>query len=246
MLKAYFAFQTEDGKLPKRHLDFLDLLLHATDENGNTMTEREVRENVDAIMFAGHDTGSASVSWFLYQMALHPRHQMKCQEEIDAVTSGRDNESVRDSDMNSFPYLTMCLKESMRLNPAVPTLSRRVDKDTPIGDIVVPGGTIVSVPIIYVHRNPELWDKPLEYIPERFSQKNIKKIDPYAFIPFSAGSRNCAGQHFAMMELKVILVRLLQRFDFEMDPTGPPVKRVYELILKSKDGIWLKAKRRNI
>lgn len=211
------------------------------------MTPLEIRENVDAVMFAGHDTGSSSVSWFLYQMAINQHHQRKVQQEIDEALKGRDeNAHVLSSDLNSFPYLTMCLRESMRINPAVPTLSRRIANDTQIGDMLVPKGTIISLPVIYIHRNPKTWENPLEFIPERFSSQNMKHIDPYAYIPFSAGSRNCPGQHFAMMELKVLLVRLLRRFDFELDANGPPVERVYELILKSKDGIWLKANRRYV
>merc|ERR1719273_1268493 len=107
-------------------------------------------------------------------------------------------------------YLECCIKEALRLYPSVPIIGRDIEKDTYIDGQMVPKGTCVIVFVHNLHRNPIIWDKPEEFIPERFLESS--KRHPYAYVPFSAGPRNCIGQRFAMMEEKTILSHVLRRF----------------------------------
>ncbi|KAG8536622.1 hypothetical protein GDO81_025990 [Engystomops pustulosus] len=108
----------------KRHLDFLDILLCAKDENGQGLCDEDLRAEVDTFMFEGHDTTASGISWILYCLAKYPEHQEKCREEIRDVLGERT--TVEWEDLSKLPYTTMCIKESMRLNPPVPEVARKL------------------------------------------------------------------------------------------------------------------------
>ncbi|CAI9591191.1 unnamed protein product, partial [Staurois parvus] len=108
----------------KRHLDFLDILLYAKDENGQGLSDEDLRAEVDTFMFEGHDTTASGVSWTLYCMATYPEHQDKCREEIRALLGSRN--ILEWEDLGKMPYTTMCIKESMRLYPPVPGVARQL------------------------------------------------------------------------------------------------------------------------
>ncbi|XP_053389637.1 ultra-long-chain fatty acid omega-hydroxylase-like [Mercenaria mercenaria] len=201
-----------------KYLDFLDILLTAKDEEGNGMSLLDIRNEVDTFMFEGHDTTASSISWTLYALAKHPEYQKKAQKEIDEIFSSKDTEEIEWKDLNKLEYLTMCLKESLRNYSPVPFIQREFTHDFEVEGRKFPAGTPVTVHIYGVHHNRDVWEDPMSYKPERFSKENVAKMDSYQFVPFSAGPRNCIGQHFALNEEKVILARLLRRFSFHLDP----------------------------
>ena len=110
----------------KKHLDFLDILLEAKDDQDNGFTDEEIREEVVTFMFAGYDTTASAISWALYNLARFPEHQKKCQDEIDAVF--KDKEELEWQDLGNLNYLQLCIKESMRIFAPVPVISRSLDK----------------------------------------------------------------------------------------------------------------------
>ncbi|XP_032884389.1 cytochrome P450 4B1-like [Amblyraja radiata] len=225
----------------KKHRDFLDILLCSKDENGIGLSDEDLRSEVDTFMFEGHDTTASGISWLLYCLAQHPEHQQKCREEIQELLDGSDE--FKWEYLSTMPYTSMCLKESMRLYPPLPGLARKLTKPLVFPDgKQVPAGCLVALSLYCLHRNPMFWEKPEEFDPLRFSPENSESRHHHAFIPFSVGPRNCIGQHFAMNEMKVAIALILNRFELEVDPSKPPIK-VSRLVLRSKNGIYLKIKK---
>lgn len=133
----------------------------------------------------------------------------------------------------------MCIKESLRLHPPVPGISRCCAQDVVLPDgRVIPKGNICVISIFGIHHNPSVWPDPEVYNPFRFDPESPQKRSPLAFIPFSAGPRNCIGQTFAMTEMKVVLALTLLRFRVLPDEEEP--RRKPELILRAEGGLWLR------
>ncbi|XP_028327096.1 cytochrome P450 4B1-like isoform X2 [Gouania willdenowi] len=224
----------------KRHLDFLDILLSAKDEHQHSLSDADIRAEVDTFMFEGHDTTASGLSFILYSLACHPEHQNKCRDEILTALEGKD--TMEWDDLSKIPYTTMCIKESLRLYPPVPGISRTLTKPmTFVDGRTLPAGFVVTAAIYSVHRNETVWENPNEFNPLRFLPENVSKRSPHAFVPFAAGPRNCIGQNFAMNELKVAVALTLKRYQLMADPTFKP-KILPRLVLRSLNGIHIRIK----
>ncbi|NXL43784.1 CP4B1 protein, partial [Podilymbus podiceps] len=225
----------------KRHLDFLDILLCTKDANGVGLSDEDLRAEVDTFMFAGHDTTASGISWLLYCLSLYPDHQQQCREEIQGILGDRD--TIEWEDLGKMTYTTMCIKESLRLFPPVPFVSRYLSKPVTFSDgRSLPAGCQVGLNIFAIHRNQDVWEDPEVYDPLRFSLENSAQRHSHAFLPFSAGSRNCIGQQFAMNEMKVVLALTLLRFELRPNPSKPPTL-MPQLVLRSSNGIHLHLKK---
>nr|XP_038025251.1 cytochrome P450 4F22-like isoform X2 [Anas platyrhynchos] len=223
-----------------RSMDFIDLLLLTKDEDGNTLSDEDISAEADTFMFEGHDTTASGLAWLLYNLAHHPQYQERCRQEARELLKGRDVAEIEWDDLSRLPFTTMCIKESLRLHPPVTAVSRRCTEDIAMRDgRVIPKGVVCLMSIYGTHHNPEIWPEPQVYNPLRFSPENSQGRSPLAFIPFSAGPRNCIGQSFAMAELRVVAALTLARFAVRPDPTRP-VRRKTELILRAEDGLWLR------
>ncbi|NXM33589.1 CP4B1 protein, partial [Oxyruncus cristatus] len=240
--KMLLSNEEELGKiLKKRHLDFLDILLCSKDANGVGLSDEDLRAEVDTFMFAGHDTTASGISWLFYCMSLHPEHQQRCREEIQAILGDRD--SIEWEDLGKMTYTTMCIKESLRLFPPVPFVSRQLSKPITFPDgRSLPAGCQVGLSIFAIHRNRDVWENPEIFDPLRFSPENSAQRHSYAFLPFSAGPRNCIGQQFAMNEMKVALALTLLRFELCPDPSRLPIL-IPQIVLRSSNGIHLHLKK---
>ncbi|KAK3102082.1 hypothetical protein FSP39_008602 [Pinctada imbricata] len=195
----------------RKFLDFLDILLTAKDEDGNGLTKTEIRNEVDTFLFEGHDTTASAISWILYSLAEFPEYQTRCQQEIDTILKQNGNTEIQWEDVSKLEYLTQCIKEGMRLHVPVPFIARTTTKDIVFDGHTLPAGNFCTCHIWNLHHNPEVWKGPETYDPNRFSKENLAQMDSFAFLPFSAGPRNCIGQHFAMNEEKVVLAKLLSK-----------------------------------
>ncbi|XP_018553990.1 cytochrome P450 4B1 [Lates calcarifer] len=224
----------------KRNLDFLDILLFARDEKQQGLSDEDLRAEVDTFMFEGHDTTASGISFILYSLACHPEHQKICREEILEALHGKD--TMEWEDLSKIPYTTMCIKESLRLYPPVPGISRNTTKPMTFFDgRTLPAGCHVGTSVYGIHRNAAVWENPDVFDPLRFLPENVSKRSPHAFVPFAAGPRNCIGQTFAMNEMKVVIALTLKRYQLIEDPTWKP-KIIPRLVLRSLNGIHIKIK----
>ncbi|KAK7108744.1 cytochrome P450 4F2-like [Littorina saxatilis] len=226
----------QEGPPKKRYLDFLDVLLTARDDTGQGLSPQDIRSEVDTFMFEGHDTTASGVSWTMYSLCQHPDVQCKVQREIDTVLQGRESDDILWDDLPKLDYLTMVIKEAMRLHCPVPVVSRSLTEPLTIAGTTLPPGTMCTINIYNVHHNPTVWDDPHAFLPGRFLPDNVKERDAYAFIPFSAGPRNCIGQHFAMNEQKIMIGRLLRRFTFSLDPSHKVEKKM-ATVMRTETGM---------
>jgi len=229
-------------------LDFLDLLLSTQDNQGQSLTDEEIRAEVDTFMFEGHDTTAAGISWSIYCLATNPKYQKLVQEEIDSVYgNGSVPSSVNYETVSTkFPFLEMCIKEAMRLYPPVPSIIRNLNRDVLVRDkILLKKGTEVFIIPYLIHRNPNVWENPEEYNPYRFDPKNEKKGDEenFSFIAFSAGNRNCIGKRFALLEEITVLSHIFWYYNIEFDESHPTTPLPH-VILRPKDGIYVKLTKR--
>ncbi|KAK7814438.1 hypothetical protein U0070_008806 [Myodes glareolus] len=240
MRKAQLQNEEELEKVKKkRRLDFLDILLLSKMQDGKSLSDEDVRAEVDTFMFEGHDTTASGISWIFYALATHPEHQQRCREEVQSVLG--DGTSVTWDHLDQMPYTTMCIKEAMRLYPPVPNVSRELNTPVTFPDgRSLPKGITVAISIYGLHHNPRFWPNPKVFDPSRFAPDSSRHS--YAFLPFSGGARNCIGKQFAMNEMKVAVALTLLRFELLPDPTRIPVP-LFRLVLKSKDGIHLRLKK---
>ncbi|KAB1257723.1 Cytochrome P450 4V2 [Camelus dromedarius] len=223
---------------------FLDLLLNVTDDEGNKLSHEEIREEVDTFMFEGHDTTAAAVNWSLYLLGSYPEVQKKVDNELEEIFGKSDRPATLE-DLKKLKYLECVIKESLRLFPPVPFFARNLNEDCDVGGYkIVKGSQVIIVPYA-LHRDPRYFPDPEEFVPERFLPENSKGRHSYAYVPFSAGPRNCIGQKFAIMEEKTILSCILRHFWVESNQKREELGLAGELILRPSNGIWVKLKRRN-
>lgn len=190
--------------------DLLGLLLSASD-GGVPLTDEEVRDQVLIFVLSGHETTGATLTFTLDLLARHPEHLRRVQEEVATVLGDRPAEST---DLPRLPYTTMVLKESMRLYPSIPFLSRRTSTGDVIGGHEIPPGSDVWTSPWVTHRHPEFWDRPEVFDPERFTPEAEAARHRHAWFPFGGGPRSCIGRHLAMLEATLMLVALVRRYDF--------------------------------
>lgn len=190
-------------------LAFLDLVLDMV--RSGQMDDSDVQAEVDTLMFEGHDTTSTGLMWALHLLGNHPHIQRKVQAELDEVMG--DDEDVTTEHLSRLKYLECTLKESLRIRPSVPIIMRELSSDQVIGGINIPKGVTLLLNQFLIHRDPTQWINPEVFDPDRFLPENSIGRKPFAFIPFSAGNRNCIGQRFALLEEKVIMTHILRHFD---------------------------------
>lgn len=133
----------------------------------------------------------------------------------------------------------------MRIFPPVPTLGRILSEDVQLDEYLIPKGTAITIQVYYLHRDPRFFPEPEKFDPDRFLPENSQGRNPYTYIPFSAGSRNCIGQKFAMYEVKSVLSSIVRNFKLKSVDKREDLFLMRELILKSFDGMNMKLERRN-
>ncbi|CAD6238925.1 GSCOCT00008558001.2-RA-CDS [Cotesia congregata] len=228
----------------KKRLAFLDLLMEAG-QNGTVLTEQEVKEQVDTIMFEGHDTTAAGSSFFLSMMGCHPDIQEKVIQELDQIFGDSDRPCTF-QDTLEMKYLERCLMETLRLYPPVPVIARQIKTDLKLasGDYTVPGGCTVVVGTFKMHRLPHLYPDPDTFNPDNFLPEKTANRHYYAFIPFSAGPRSCVGRKYAMLKLKILLSTILRNFRVKSDIKESDFRLQADIILKRAEGFRVRLESR--
>ncbi|HTC60203.1 MAG TPA: cytochrome P450 [Solirubrobacteraceae bacterium] len=184
--------------------DILSLLLLARDEDGQAMTDQELRDELVTLLLAGHETTATSVAWAMERLVRHPDKLARLVAEIDAG-EGDD-------------YMQAVISETLRVRPVVPLVVRVLQKPLQVGARELPAGTRVVPSIYLTNRNPSVYDSPEEFRPERFLEREGgRDINPYSWIPFGGGIRRCIGASFATLEMKLMLQTMLS----ELAPSLP-------------------------
>jgi cytochrome P450 family 110 len=186
---------------PNEGRDLLDLLLSSSDEHGASLTDAEVKDEVLTLVVAGHEITSMVLTWLVHAVISRPEVQARIDGELEAIG---------EHDVGGLTYLDSVVRESMRFHSVVPIGSARLaTEDTRIGEHDVPRGAMVNVAIHLLHRRPEIFERPDEFRPERFSVE--PRVGPYEWAPFGGGARRCLGMSFALFELKLITATLFSR-----------------------------------
>lgn len=187
----------------------------------------------------------SGIAFLLYNLAKYPTIQQKVFEEARTVFGDDLSKPVVMQDLNSLSYLELVIKESLRLYPSVPLFGRRIHEEVTFGDFTIPENTNVIVAPCFLGRDPKIFADPLKFDPLRFDiETNNEKNNPYAYIPFSAGPRNCIGQKFAMLEMKSLTSKVIRHFELSILKENEELELISELVLRSENGIVLSAKQR--
>ncbi|XP_043417177.1 cytochrome P450 3A12 isoform X1 [Prionailurus bengalensis] len=232
----------------KHRVDLLQLMINSQNsketDTHKALSDLELVAQSIIFIFAGYETTSTSLSFLVYELATHPDVQQKLQEEIDATFP--DKAPPTYDALVQMEYLDMVLNEALRLYPIAGRLERVCKRDVEISGVFIPKGTVVMVPTFILHRDLDLWPEPEEFCPERFSKKNKDSINPYIYLPFGTGPRNCIGMRFAIMNMKLALVRVLQNFSFKpCKETQIPLKLNALSIIQPEKPIVLKVELRD-
>ncbi|XP_038982893.1 xanthotoxin 5-hydroxylase CYP82C4-like [Phoenix dactylifera] len=208
--------------------DFMDVMLSIMEKEGELFSDHDpdtvIKANSLALISAGTDTTSVTMTWALAQVLNHPRVLKKAQEELDAhVGMGRN---VEESDVEKLAYLQAIVKETLRLYPPGPVLiPHQAMEDCEVGGCDVPAGTQVLVNAWAIQRDPQVWPEPSAFLPERFLTSH-RDVDVrgrrWELLPFGSGRRACPGASFALQVMHLTLARVIHGFDLET-PTGGPV-----------------------
>ncbi|XP_026223404.1 cytochrome P450 3A30-like isoform X2 [Anabas testudineus] len=235
----------------KNRVDFMQLMVDSQVSENNRddtspqkgLTDHEILSQAMTFIFAGYETSSSSLGFLAYNLATHPEIQKTLQEEIDETFPEKSQPSYEA--LMQMEYLDMVVNESQRLFPVGTRLERVSKTSVEVNGVTIPKGTIVMIPVYTLHHDPALWSEPEAFKPERFSKENKDNIDPYAFLPFGAGPRNCIGMRFALLTMKLAIVEILQNFSFvTCKETDIPVVLGNDIFASPKNPIKLKLKPR--
>lgn len=215
-----------------RERDLLSMLIQARDQDsGMGLSEDELLGHAGVLFAAGHETSSNALTWTLFLLSQHPAIAADLLDELEGILKG-DAPTVEQ--LEHLPFLEGVIKESMRVLPPVPWNGRVLAEPTTIGSYSLPAGTEVLVSIYQTHQIPDLYPEPRLFNPYRWETFNPT---PFEYNPFSAGPRTCIGAAFAMMEIKIILAVLLQRFRLQCIPNIKVDRTGAVIVLAPKQGM---------
>ena len=208
--------------------DVLSMLVDARYEDGEPMEDEAILSQLLTLLVGGHDTTANSLSWALSLLSRHPEVLRRVHDELDEVFDGGPVQPARAKEL---VYLDAVIKESMRLIPIAPAVSRTLTSERELGGLRLPAGTIVWASIYLTQRRPELFDDPTAFKPERFLDR---KAGSNELFPFGGGARRCLGALFATFEMRIVLAELLHRF--QLHEAGAPPSVMFSGIVMSPTG----------
>lgn len=193
---------------PDRDAPLVRALMRARDpDTGRTLTDEEIVDELIVFIGAGHDTTATTMAYALWQLGRHPELQDRVRAEAAAV----GERELTGDDVPHLGFTVQVLHEALRLCPPAASNARVVTEDIEVDGYRVAAGSMVSVGVYAIHRDPRLWDRPTEFDPDRFEPESARKLDRWQYLPFGAGPRTCIGDHFAMLELALALATILRR-----------------------------------
>ncbi|KAL9697461.1 hypothetical protein quinque_000902 [Culex quinquefasciatus] len=239
----------EEQKLPKetdeferKSLNFLDQILTTKREDGSSFTDQEISDNLYTIMTGGHDTSALTVSYTCLILAMYPEIQEKVVAEMNEVFYDSSVDTTADT-LKQLQYTERVIKEVLRLFPPVPIAARQTRNELELDGVRIPPNQILVFNFYAFHRREDFWGPdPERFDPDRFLPEASQGRHPYAYLPFSAGLRNCIGQRYAMNSMRIMLLRILQEFEIGTDLKQPDLRFKFEIMLKlvGPHSVWLK------
>jgi cytochrome P450 len=220
--------------------DLLSMLVSARDEHGQPMEPQQIRDEAVTLFLAGHETTANTLNWTFTLLAQNPEIEATLHEELDAVLGGR---APTMADLDQLQYTEQVIKESMRLYPPAWSIGRVAIEDVQIGEWTLPRGTRAGIVTYMTHHDPALWDQPERFDPTRFGPEREATTPKYAYLPFGGGPRVCIGNHFAMMEAKLLLAGIASRYQLRL-AKGHHVEMLPRITLNPKGGLPMRIQER--
>jgi|APTNR8051073442_1049403.scaffolds.fasta_scaffold01010_9 cytochrome P450 len=221
--------------------DLLSTLLLSRDPEGRPMHPRQVRDEVVTLLLAGHETTALALTWTLHLLAHHPEVAARVEAEVDAVVGPDRPPSV--VDLADLRYVAAVLTEAMRLYPPVYVVGRETIREVELGGYRVPRGTVLLMSQWVVHRDERFFPEPLAFEPERWTDGSARGLPRFAYFPFGGGARICIGQPLALMEAKLVLAGICQRFRLA-DHDGGVIEPSASITLRPNRAVRLRVSRR--
>jgi cytochrome P450 len=219
--------------------DLLSMLLSAQEE-GEGMSDRQVRDEAMTIFLAGHETTANALTWTWYLLSQHPGVEARLAEEVDRELDGRPPNV---DDLARLPYVEAVVTESMRLYPPAWILGRMAVREHPVREYVMPVGSTALLSPYVVHHDPRWFPDPFRFDPERWEPEAAAARPKFSYFPFGGGPRVCIGESFAWMELRLVVARTAQRWGFRLAPEAR-VELLPQVTLRPRYGMPMIAHRR--
>ena len=220
--------------------DLLTLLLTARDDDGNSMSDQQLRDEVITLLLAGHETTALNLSWSWYLLAKHPEVEAKLHAELDTVLAGRTPNAA---DLPKLQYTDRVIRETLRLYPPAWRIFRRNVESLTIGEYTLPPGTNIVMSQWVTHRDPRWFPEPDHFNPDRWKEESAAKLPRFAYFPFGGGPRVCIGAGFAMMEATLLLAAIAQRYRLRLTP-NQRVEPLASITLRPKNGVRVQLEER--
>ncbi|XP_068708816.1 cytochrome P450 3A9-like [Montipora foliosa] len=229
---------------PTQRQDLMDLMLIAHEESVqegvSKLTDEEIVGQCVIFLLAGYETSSNTLGYIAYQLALNQEVQDKLRQMIKRAVDSNPDSTLYEI-AQDIEYLDCVINEALRLHPPVAQVNRECAEDYEWNGIRIPAGLEVIVPVYSIHRDAEVWPDPEKFNPERFRSPAKDSRSPYHFMPFGLGPRSCIGMRFALMEVKITLVRFLMKYKIMRSPeTQVPLKIVSGGTLYAKNGVHVR------
>lgn len=237
---VYKLIQERRGNTEGR-IDLLSSLINVQDEDGSKLSDKEIRDEVFTLFFAGHETTSLTMTWTYYLLSQHPEIEEKLLNEINSVLQNRS--LTTGSDAHQFDYARKVIRESMRMLPPVWVIGREAAEDCQIGDYEVKKGTSILISQWVNNQDSRWFSNPEQFNPERWTPEFCEALPKFAYFPFGGGPRTCIGNNFALMEAVLLLVSISRNFHLDLE-SSQKVELHPAVTLRPRTSIMMKVKKR--
>ena len=200
---------------PEIGKDALSLLIAAKDEEGNSLSLEELKDQVLLLLFAGHETLTSAIASFCLELAKHPQVMAKVRAEQQQFPT---NQPITLEQLKQMPYLEQVMKEVLRLVPPVGGGFREVIRSCEFNGYQIPEGWNILYQINQTHKDSQVYSEPEKFDPERFNQEHSANSKPFSYVPFGGGLRECLGKEFAKLEMKLFAARIVRECNWELLP----------------------------
>jgi cytochrome P450 len=206
------------------------------------MSDRQLRDEVMTLFLAGHETTANALTWTWYLLSTHPEIERRLEMELAAGLGGR---TPTLADLSQLTYIGMVIQEAMRLYPPAWIIGRNALEADQIGGYDIPAGSTVVLSPYVTHRHPDFWVNPEGFDPERFTPERSRGRPYFAYFPFGGGPRLCLGNNFALLEARLALATVAQRYRLELVP-GHPVEPEPLVTLRPRHGLLMTLRPRDV